>query len=57
MEVRGNLRGNSGDSSEAVHDAFVYLTEVSDVVVLLKPFRFVYKYFKIYVWVDLVHSD
>lgn len=42
---------------EAVHDTFVYLAEVFDLVVLLKPFRFVHKYFKIYVGVDLACSD
>lgn len=57
MEIERELLKFGRFVYEAVHDAFVYLTEVSDVVVLLKPFRFVYKYFKIYVWVDLVHSD
>lgn len=57
MEIERELLKFGGFVYETVHDAFVYLTEVFDLVVLLKPFRFVHEHFKIYVWVDLACCD
>jgi len=57
MEIERELLKFGRFVYEAVHDAFVYLTEVFDLVVLLKSFRFVHKHFQIYVWVNLTCSD
>lgn len=57
MEIERELLKFRGFIYEAVHDAFVYLAEVFDLVVLLKPLRFVHEYLKIYVWVDLACCD
>lgn len=57
MEIERKLFKFRGFVYEAVHDAFVYLAEVFNLVVLLKPFRFMHEYFKIYVRVYLACSD
>jgi hypothetical protein len=73
MEIERKLFIFWGFVYEAVHDAFVYLAEVfcalfqsrqrmhaelrTNLVVLLKPFRFMHEYFKIYVRVYLARSD
>lgn len=57
MEIERKLFIFWGFVYEAVHDAFVYLAEVFNLVVLLKPFRFMHEYFKIYVRVYLARSD
>lgn len=57
MEIERELLEFGGFIYEPVHDTFVYLAEVFDLVVLLKPFCFVYEYLKIYVWVDLTCCD
>lgn len=57
MEIKRELLEFGRFVHEAVHDAFVYLAEVFNLVVFLKPFRFVHEYFKINIWVYLACSD
>lgn len=57
MEIERELFKFWGFVYKAVHDAFVYLAEVFNLVVLLKPFRFMHEYLKIYVRVYLACSD
>lgn len=57
MEIERELLKFGRFIYEAVHNAFVYLTEVFNFIILLKPFRLVHEYFEIDVWVDLTCSN